>query len=125
MGETMIDEMKLTDIERDLIEGMEGFLDDLRKDAPIREKYTCRRVVIDLRPTTYTPEQVKATRNLLGVSQAVFAQFLGVSKKTVAAWEQGRLPNEMACRFMDEIQHNPEYWRERLRTSVRSKTAYA
>jgi len=119
----MIDKMKLNDIERDLIEGMEGFLDDLRSDAPIREKYTCRRVVVDLHPTMYTPEQVKATRSLLGVSQAVFAQFLGVSKKTVAAWEQGKVPNEMACRFMDEIQRNPEYWRDRLRESVKSKTA--
>lgn len=115
-----MDKSKLTELERDLVEGMEGFLEDLKSDVPICEKYTCSRVVLDLVPNAYKPEQVKATRKLLRVSQGIFAQFIGVSPKTVRSWEAGRTPSDMACRFMDEIQMNPEYWRERLNASVRT-----
>jgi putative transcriptional regulator len=118
----MINRSKLNDIERDLVEGMEGFLADLKSDTPIAEKYNCRRFVLDLEPTPYGPEEVKATRMLLKVSQSLFAQFLGVSVKTVCAWEQGKTPSDMACRFMDEIRRNPKYWRERLRESAKIKT---
>jgi len=117
----MIDKLKLSDTERELVEGMEEFLEDLRKDTPIPEKYTCRRVVLELQPSTYSPADVKATRKLLKVSQGLFAQFLGVSVKTVRAWEGGKNPSDMACRFMDEIQRNPEYWRERLREATKVK----
>ena len=105
---------KLNNIERELIEGLEGFVKDLKEDAPIAEKYTCRRMVLDLQPVPYSRKQVLATRKLLRVNQVLFAQFLGVSPKTVRAWEQGRSePKDIACRFMDEIQRNPDYYRER------------
>jgi len=29
----------------------------------------------------------------------------------------------MACRFMDEIRHDPDYWRQRLLDVVTEKTA--
>ncbi len=111
----------MNDIERDLVEGMAQFLGDLKADASIGEKYTCRRLVLDLEPQTYGPAEVKATRLLLRVSQALFAQFLGVSPGTVRAWELGKAPSRLACRFMDEVQRNPEYWRKRLRQSVKTK----
>ena len=39
--------------------------------------------------------------------------------KSLIAWEQGaKNPSDMACRFMDEIRHNPRYWQERLRESA-------
>ena len=104
---------KLNQIERQLVKGLEGFVKDLKSDAPITEKYTCRRMVLDLHPVAYSPEQVLATRKLLRVSQVLFAQFLGVSPKTVRAWEQGNSePKDIACRFMDEIQRNPDYYRD-------------
>ena len=87
------------------------------------EKFTCRKVTLDLQAVSYNPETVKATRSLLAASQALFAQFLGVSVKTVRGWEQGKLrTGSMACRFMDEIQRNPEYWRQRLRESIKVRT---
>jgi putative transcriptional regulator len=112
---------KLNNIERDLIEGLEEFVADLKSDASIAKKYTCRRVVLDLIPHAYTAELVRATRLQLKASQQIFARFLGVSVKTVRAWEQGKTPSDMACRFMDEIQRNPEYWRKRLRESTKTK----
>ena len=109
---------KTNGVERDLVAGMEAFLEALQSDEPLEKLFTCRRVALDLAPHAYTKELVRETRQLLNVSQALFAQFLGVSVKTVRAWEQGKSPNDIACRFMDEIQHDPEYWRKRLRDSI-------
>jgi len=106
-----------------IIEGLQEFTEALEGDKRIAEKFTCRKISLDLLPVLYNPRSVKATRKLLGVSQGIFAQFLGVSVKTVRAWEQGKTPGDMACRFMDEIQRNPEYWRNRLRESIKVKDA--
>jgi putative transcriptional regulator len=115
----MLDKAKLTDVERDLVEGLEGFVETLKTGEPITKKYTCRRMVLDLQPQPYSAEKVQATRKLLRLSQALFARFLGVSPKTVHAWERGTgSPKEIACRFMDEIQRNPDYWRQRLAESA-------
>lgn len=116
---------KLNAVERDLLEGLGGVLSSLKRGEQLREKYTVRRVVLDVRTKEYGPSDVKATRRLLKASQALFAQFLGVSVKTVCAWEGGQAPSAMACRFMDEIRHNPEYWQARLRQRAQMKTSGA
>jgi putative transcriptional regulator len=122
----MLDKSKLTDIERDLVEGLEGFVKDLKGDKRIPDKYTCRRMVLDLHPQPYTAAQVQAIRKLLRISQALFAQFLGVSPKTVRSWEQGITPpKDIACRFMDEIRRNPEYWRKRISESAKMRQCKA
>lgn len=109
-------------VSKKLLAGLQEFSEALERDEAIPEKFTCRTVTLDLVPVPYAPKAVKATRTLLGASQGVFAQFLGVSVKTVRAWEQGRItPSDMACRFLDEIQRNPRYWRARLAESVRVK----
>ena len=107
----------------EIVESLREFAEALENDEVISEKFTCRRVIVDLEPKAYDPADVQATRSLLLASQPVFARFLGVSPKTVRSWEQGTArPSDMACRFMDEIQRNPEYWRERLRASVKLKS---
>ena len=109
----------MNSVEERIVKRLAGFVDALQADEKISERFTCRTVVLNLEPTAYGPKGVVAIRKLLGASQAVFAKFLGTSIKTVRAWEQGiNPPKEMACRFMDEIQRNPEYWRNRLRESV-------
>ena len=110
---------KLNAVERDLVEGLEGFLADLKSGAEIEKKYTTRRVVLDLELQTYTAEQVKAVRTLLNASQSIFATLLGVSVKAVRKWEAGGTPSDMACRFMDEIRRNPSYWQARLKESMK------
>jgi putative transcriptional regulator len=105
-----------------IVRGLQEFVDTLEKKQPITQKFTCRVVELDLRPTPYDPKHVKETRLLLNASQSVFARFLGVSVKTVRAWEQGvNTPNDMACRFMDEIKFNPEYWIKRLQEAAVAK----
>ncbi|MGL4512161.1 MAG: helix-turn-helix domain-containing protein [Lacipirellulaceae bacterium] len=113
----------VTAVEQELIDGLEGFVADLESNAPIASKYTCRRVVLDLAPQRYGQEEVKQVRGTLGVSQKLFAQFLGVSLGTVRKWEQGESVSDIAARFMDEIATNPDYWKARLNSMIRVKHA--
>lgn len=86
------------------------------------DKFTCNRVILNLQPRDYTPEMVKEIRRTLRMSQAIFAQFLGVSPSTIKSWEQGQNPVPgVACRFFDEINSEPERWRERVRESIVDK----
>jgi len=98
-----------------IIKGLQEFSDALKSGRAVSEQLDCRRIALNLQPTRYDPALVKDTRELLGVSQAVFAQFLGVRLGTVQKWEQGdNPPMGAACRFMDEIRHDPQQWRKRL-----------
>ncbi len=59
--------------------------------------------------TKYTNEQIKSIRNKSGMTQAVFANYMGVSKKTVEAWELGRThPTGPACRLLDILDQGKE-----------------
>jgi DNA-binding transcriptional regulator YiaG len=81
-----------------------------------RKRLTFRTYKVISTPRPYRPVDVKRARELLGVSQAILAQFLGVNVNTVQSWEQGkRLPQPIACRFLAEIEARPGYWRRRLR----------
>jgi putative transcriptional regulator len=96
-------------------ERLSEFTTALEGEKDIPTKFTFRKVEFRLVPLPYDPEKVKGTRRLLGVSQKIFAIFLGTSVKTIQAWEQGtNAPNKMACRFMDLIRIDPEHWREVL-----------
>lgn len=97
-------------------EGLQEYAAALTRDPVAAGKeFTCRQISLEVTPTHYTPDLVKATRRLLGASQAVFARFLGVSLKTVHAWEQGiNVPTDSAARFMDEIRVQPAYFQSRL-----------
>lgn len=57
----------------------------------------------------YEACEIKEIRNSLGMTQAVFALFMGVSKKTVEAWESGRnMPDGPARRLLAMVQADPE-----------------
>lgn len=118
--ETMNQNKKNRSVGERLLSGMAEVTEALQKNN--FKKLTVRSIKLDLVPTPYDKALVVETRSLLSVSQAVFAQFLGVSVSTIASWEQGdNKPSDMACRFMDEIRHNPSYWRDRLMDSVIGK----
>src|SRR5437660_926124 len=94
---------------------LEEFTLALESGESIQDKFVCRRMELDLKPTPYGPRTVKETRKLLNASQEVFALLLGTSLRTVRGWEQGKgAPNSTACRFMDEIRRNPDYWNQRI-----------
>jgi putative transcriptional regulator len=102
-----------------IIHRLEAFKSALKSGQTISERFTCRKVVLNLEPVLHGPEQVKRTRALLNASQALFAKFLGVSVSTVRAWEHGtNVPSPMACRFLDEIRRDPEHWINRLQSAL-------
>lgn len=107
----------------DIVRRLQALNETLRDGKSVTERFTCRRVILKLDPQEYDPQMVKKARRILGLSQALFAQFLGYSASTVRAWEQGAnsvpLP---ACRVMDEIRLCPDYWKKRLRDSMIEKS---
>ncbi len=63
-----------------------------------------RRVTISPLPE-YKAEKIKAIRNTLNLSQMIFAEAIGVSIKTVEAWESGRnKPQGPALRMLQVLE---------------------
>ena len=58
----------------------------------------------------YDAEEIKSIRRSTGLTQSVFAQYMGVSIKTVEAWESGRNhPSGTACRLLAVTKNNPNF----------------
>ena len=56
----------------------------------------------------FTASEIKEIRKNAGLTQVVFAKYLGVSLKTVEAWECGRnQPNGAACRMLAITKKDP------------------
>ena len=56
----------------------------------------------------FTASEIKAIRKNAGMTQVLFAKYLGVSLKTVEAWESGRnQPNGAACRMLSITKKDP------------------
>jgi putative transcriptional regulator len=88
----------------------EGF-DALAQER--QDKKTLRTTKVKAQPIeTVTPEEVRAIREGLHLSQPVFALYLRTNHKTLQNWEQGRAkPNaqanlllKMVARFPDTVQ---------------------
>lgn len=105
-----------------ILEGLTELKEALEKNEPLDDRFTRKRVVLKLDTAVFEPAMIRETRAILQATQVMFAQFLGVSAKTVQAWERGQnSPNDMACRFMDEIRRDPTYWRKRFKAAVVSE----
>ena len=56
----------------------------------------------------YTSSEIKSIRNSTGLTQNLFAKYMGVSVKTVEAWESGRNhPDGAACRLLFLTKKDP------------------
>jgi DNA-binding transcriptional regulator YiaG len=56
------------------------------------------------RPSEWTPGRIQRLRTELGMSQATFAERMGVRQATVSDWETGKQsPSPMARRLLDRI----------------------
>ena len=57
----------------------------------------------------YSNKEIRRIRNNAGMTQSVFASYMGVSKKTVEAWENGRShPTGPACRLISILSEGKE-----------------
>lgn len=58
----------------------------------------------------FTASEIKEIRKNAGMTQVLFAKYLGVSLKTVEAWEAGRnQPNGTACRMLSITKKDPQF----------------
>jgi len=97
-----------------IMAGMRELEAALKSGKPLREVLTVREVTI-AEPGAYDAKKVKQTRERLGVSQAVFAELVGVSKELVEHWEQGiSQPRAVARRLLDLINRDPKRFMETL-----------
>jgi putative transcriptional regulator len=72
------------------------------------ERVTARKAHVE-RPPWYAPFLIREIRDKLSVSQAIFAEMLGVSASSVRAWEQGkREPDGPARRLLQIAEEHPE-----------------
>lgn len=75
----------------------------------LNKRVKVRKVIIEKIPN-YQKTQIKEIRNKLKLTQAVFAKVLGVSIKTVEAWESGRnIPNGSAQRILDLLKKDNSF----------------
>jgi len=103
----------------EILEALQEVREALESGEPLERRFTVRSYRFDFAARHYGPDDIRTVRQLLGLSQPLFADFLGVDASTLRSWEQGtRPPSTMARRFMDEVAHNPEYWRGRVRESI-------
>ena len=85
-------------------------LNEAVEDSKSYEKKLTRRVVTVIPVKEYNASEVKKIRNSIGMSQKTFASYLGVSCKTVEAWEAGRNhPEGAACRLLSLTKADPQF----------------
>ena len=59
---------------------------------------------------TFQPEEIRSIRMKTGLTQVLFAKYMGVSVKTVEAWEAGRNhPEGAACRLLSMTRNDPTF----------------
>lgn len=74
------------------------------------------------KPGKYPPGKVRRLREAMGMSQATFAQVIGVSRILVQSWERGmRIPSPLAARLLDTISADPWRWLENLQSGSLSR----
>jgi putative transcriptional regulator len=117
-------EQELSEVDREIIGALTDFRDTLRARTPLESKYTVRHVMVVVPPPQIGPEDVKRTREALGLSQPVFADFLGTSLSTIRSWEQGQKPpSPMARRLLGLIATDPTYWKSQFCSMAETRGA--
>jgi putative transcriptional regulator len=102
-----------------IVSAFQEAIDVMRSGEPLPGRLTVRSHHAEFVRPSYGPDDVRRVRDLLSMSQVVFARFLGVDPNTVRSWEQGtRPPSSIARRFMGEIEDDPDYWRQRVARKV-------
>jgi putative transcriptional regulator len=109
----------LNEVDREVVEALTDLRDTLRARTRLDRKYTVRKIATVIPPPPIEPDDVRKTREALGVSQPVFAGLLGTSTSTIRSWEQGqKVPSPMARRFLGLIASDPYYWKGKLHSLI-------
>ena len=87
-----------------IMAGLNEALADAQSEKPILKRH---KVIVE--PVkVFDADEVRKIRNSTGMSQKIFASYMGVSDKTVEAWEAGtNRPVGSARRFLSVLQADP------------------
>jgi putative transcriptional regulator len=74
-------------------------------------KISARKIKLSIKPVAaFNTEDIKRIRRKTGLSQVMFAGSMGVSAKTVEAWENGRnKPEGASRRLLEIVRDDPEF----------------
>jgi DNA-binding transcriptional regulator YiaG len=86
--------------------------DEHRSTAAVEKsgiKLDIRSVELPPRPKAMKPADIRAVRESLNASQALFARLLNVSSNAVESWEQGiREPRQATLKLLHIARKNPD-----------------
>ena len=106
---------------RALIQSLEALEQCLRDGVEPRDRFPTHTVYRIPEPGRHSPHSLVRLRKRLEMSQAAFADLLGVSRILVQSWERGvRKPSPLAARLLDTISHDPAGWLSSLRETRRA-----
>lgn len=101
-------------MDKSLFESLKASLNEAITHVDGKREVRTRKITIKPVPS-FSAIEVKEIRNKVEMTQALFAQMLGVSKKTVEAWEAGtNVPNGSAMRLLQLFAENPTLAKEEL-----------
>ncbi len=84
-----------------IMTGLQEALEDSKSEKPILKRHK----ITVLPVKVYEAEEIKKIRNETGMSQKTFASYMGVSNKTVEAWEAGtNHPSGTASRLLNMME---------------------
>lgn len=96
-----------------------GVFEDMKtgiEQAIAYEKGTlkAKKTTLHIAPVeTFSPVEIKEIRLKTGLTQVLFAKYMGVSVKTVESWEAGRNhPVGAACRLLSLTRQDPTFPRQ-------------
>lgn len=91
----------MSNVYESIMSGLTEAVEDVnRKDKKLR-----RRVVSIIPVKEYSAAEIQKIRKTTGMSQKLFASYMGVSNKTVEAWEAGiNHPSGAASRLLSMIE---------------------
>lgn len=87
---------------------MQGLSEAVQHQQGTKKAKTVKMTVAPIHE--FNSNEIKQIRLETGTSQVMFAQLLGVSYKTVEAWESGRnKPSGSSCRLLEVIRDDPTF----------------
>ena len=97
------------DVFKSITAGLTEALEDSQSTAPKLK----RRIITVVPLKEYEPAEIKSIRNSTGYSQKLFADYMGVSVKTIEAWECGtNHPTGTALRLLSMMENNKNFVNE-------------
>lgn len=99
----------MSEVYESIVKGLSESIEDARCGGKILK----RRIVTIVPVKNYNAQEVKEIRKRTGMSQRLFAGYMGVSTKTVEAWEAGtNRPSGSSSRILSMMEMNEDLTKE-------------